>query len=519
MPTQHRSRPRTQDRSTASTGEALRSIFNRNFNVVACINLLVMTAYYLMFVTSTAYARATYGASLSSAGLTAGIMVIGCLIGRFLTGNLLSLCGCRAILFAGLLLYSASIAAFFWVPNLALLFVQRLCMGMGVGIMGTATGTIVAYVVPHQHHGLGISLFSMSTAFALALGPFLGILISQYFSYTVLAQTCLGIGLACIAIFFGLHDLPEMRHRHRPFLELNSYIDPRVVRFSLVALITCLSYGCIQAFMTSYAAERGLTGAASLFFLLYALAALVTRPLTGRLFDLRGENIIFYPALSLTALSLTMMSHANSSWVLLAAGLILGMGFGNFQSAGQAVSLSLVSKSRFAQATTTFFIFFDLGIGLGPYLFGFMIPAAGYDGMYQNPGLRGPWCGGAVLRPPRPPRGRRIDISFPRETASSISRTMPKRRVPPAFLFSAAALPPGPYAGRSKSRVPPCRARQGEPRETCSVRIRALFRRSRPVPVADAGADTAAPPRPAGNGPPPRSPGGHKKPGLPCSVH
>ena len=41
MPTQHRSRPRTQDRSTASTGEALRSIFNRNFNVVACINLLV----------------------------------------------------------------------------------------------------------------------------------------------------------------------------------------------------------------------------------------------------------------------------------------------------------------------------------------------------------------------------------------------------------------------------------------------------------------------------------------------
>ena len=381
MPSQHRSRPRTRERSTASTAEALRSIFNRNFNVVACINLLVMTAYYLMFVTSTAYAQATYGASLSSAGLTAGIMVIGCLIGRFLTGNLLSLFGFRIILFAGLLLYSASIAAFFWVPSLALLFVQRLCMGLGVGIMGTATGTIVAYVVPHQHHGLGISLFSMSTAFALALGPFLGILISHYFSYTALAQTCLGIGLACIGIFFGLHHLPEMHHRHRPFLELNSYIDPRVVRFSLVALITCLSYGCIQAFMTSYAAERGLTGAASL---LYALAARVTRPLTGRLCALRGENIIFYPALLLTALSLTMMAHASSGWMLLAAGLVLGVGFGNFQSAGQAVSLSLVSRSRFAQATTTFFIFFDLGIGLGPYLFGFMVPSAGYDGMYQT---------------------------------------------------------------------------------------------------------------------------------------
>ena len=193
-------------------------------------------------------------------------------------------------------------------------------MGIGVGIIGTATGTIVAYVVPHEHHGLGISLFSMSTALALALGPFLGIQIVSRAGYAALAQTCLGIGLACIAIFFLMGRLPEMRHRRRPFLALYSYIDPRVVRFSLVALITCLSYGCIQAFMTSYADERGLTDAASFFFLLYALVALLTRPLSGRLFDLRGENVIFYPALLLTALSLTLLAHAHHSAVLLLPG-------------------------------------------------------------------------------------------------------------------------------------------------------------------------------------------------------
>ena len=36
----------------------------------------------------------------------------------------------------------------------------------------------------------------------------------------------------------------------------------------------------------------------------YAVAALATRPLTGRLFDTRGENVIFYPILLLTALSI-----------------------------------------------------------------------------------------------------------------------------------------------------------------------------------------------------------------------
>ena len=99
---------------------------------------------------------------------------------------------------------------------------------------------------------------------------------------------------------------------------------------------------------------------------------------------------------------------------------MLGAGFGNFQSAGQAVSLSLVSRSRFAQATTTFYIFFDLGIGLGPYIFGFMVPAAGYGGMYQS---LGSWCwarwpsitsctdGGPPCRRPRKHNGRRVPAS------------------------------------------------------------------------------------------------------------
>ena len=380
MPNRRIRRNRTGNASKRGTRETLREICNRNFNVVTLINLLVMTAYYLIFVTSTTYARQAYAVSLSTAGFTAGIMVIGCLAGRFVTGNLLSFFGCRSILCAGLLLYTASIASFFLADSLPLLFIQRLLAGIGVGIIGTATGTIVAYVVPQQHHGFGISLFSMSTA--LALGPFLGITLSGHMAYATLMRINVGIALGCLAIFFGLGTLPAMQRRHRPLFSLNSYIDPRVVRFSFVALVTCLGYGCVQAFMTSFAAERGLSGPASLFFLLYALAALATRPITGRLYDTRGENVIFFPIFLLTALSLVLLAYAERGWMLLLSGFILGVGFGNFQSVGQAVSLSLVSRSRFAQATTTFFIFFDFGIGLGPYLFGFLVPIVGYNGMY-----------------------------------------------------------------------------------------------------------------------------------------
>ncbi len=126
---------------------ALHEICNRDFNVVTIINFFIMITYYLIFITSTSYARQVFSLDLSTAGLTAGIMVIGCLAARFVTGNLLSFTGCRVILFLGLMLYLSSISCFFLVDSVSGLFFQRFFSGVGVGVIGTATGTIIAYVI------------------------------------------------------------------------------------------------------------------------------------------------------------------------------------------------------------------------------------------------------------------------------------------------------------------------------------------------------------------------------------
>ena len=379
-------RARAMQQNNTSFAEALAAICRGNFMVVTCINLLLMTDYYLIFVTGTAHVQKTFGVSLSVAGFSSGIMVIGCLAGRFATGNQMSAIGGKPCLLVGLLLFAASIGGLGLAHSLPLIFVQRFVAGFGVGVAGTATGAIVAYVVPVRFHGLGIGIFTMSAALALALGPFLGISLSLNYGYQAMVQLSGLICLLCLFIFIFLRNLPPMRLRLRPVFRLYSYIDPRVVRFSLVALVVCPGYGCVQAFLPTFAAEHGLTGAASIFFLCYAAAALLTRPQTGRLFDTHGEHVVIYPALVVTSLALFVLSQAHSTAVLLCAGLLLGVGFANFQSVGQAVSLSLVSRSRYAQATTTFYIFFDLGIGLGPYVFGHLIPMAGYSGMFLTLG-------------------------------------------------------------------------------------------------------------------------------------
>ena len=84
---------------------AIRAAGSREFWVITLANLLVMTSCYLVFVVTAAYVRETWHISLSVTGLAVGVMIMGCLVGRFVSGNLVSLLGCKKILWTGLVLY------------------------------------------------------------------------------------------------------------------------------------------------------------------------------------------------------------------------------------------------------------------------------------------------------------------------------------------------------------------------------------------------------------------------------
>ncbi|MDE5832366.1 MAG: MFS transporter [Desulfovibrio sp.] len=382
MPRRHFQSIQRSSTTTESLTKQLCSICTRNFNATTCVNFIVMGVYYLIFVTGTEYVRNAYATSLSVAGLSSGVMVIGCLMGRFVCGNIIGIAGCRLMLVVGLLVFTIANAALFFIHSLGAVFTSRFIAGVSVGIVGTVTATIVALVVPACKKGFGISIFSMSTVLALALGPFAGLLLSQVISYEIMTLGLMALILLSLAGLLFLRELPPVRHRLRPIFQLRSYIDPRVTRFSTMIFVAFLGYGCLQAFMATYAKAFDLTDSASLFFPIYAASAFASRPFTGRQLDQYGENRIIYPLLALLTAAFLIMGLSGTSFALLASAVLFGLGYGNLQSIGQAVAVSMVTPSRFAHATSTFFIFMDFGIGLGPYVFGFVIPYAGYQTMF-----------------------------------------------------------------------------------------------------------------------------------------
>jgi predicted MFS family arabinose efflux permease len=114
---------------------------------------------------------------------------------------------------------------------------------------------------------------------------------------------------------------------------------------------------------------------------------LISRPFSGRLLDVKGANYVMSPAFILLTAGMLILGSAHSSFTLLLAGSLIGLGFGNMQSCTQAIAIKMTSPERMGLATSTFFIFLDAGLGLGPYLLGFFIPTISYSILYMMLGV------------------------------------------------------------------------------------------------------------------------------------
>src|SRR5699024_9267120 len=149
-----------------------------------------------------------------------------------------------------------------------------------------------------------------------------------------------------------------------------------------VAFITAIGYSLVMTFLPADLLSRGMANAASLFFFIFAIAMTAIRLLAGRLHDHRGDNSVIPAALMFMALGLTTLALANNLWLILLAELLSGIGYGAVVPSLQACGINRTTIRRIPIATFTHYSTLDTGIAIGPVALVFMIPLAGYSGLY-----------------------------------------------------------------------------------------------------------------------------------------
>ncbi|KMY48616.1 MFS transporter [Peribacillus loiseleuriae] len=361
-------------------------LWTKDFLIVSIANFFLYFTFYLLIATISLYATEKFQASPSMAGLASGIFVLGALIARLFSGKSIEQVGRKKMLYIGFIAILLVTLLYFVINSMTVLLIIRFLHGAAFGIASTATGTIVASVIPNERRGEGTGYYALSVTLAAAIGPFLGIFINQHAGFNMNFVLCtILLALSFIAAFFLKVTKVEFTNEQLANMKgfkLNNFFEPKAFPISIIAVFIGLCYSSILTFITSYSQEIHLVDVASFFFVVYAVAILVSRPFTGRWFDTKGENFVMYPAFLFFTIGLIILSQAHVGYALLIAGVFVGLGYGTFMSSAQAISIKVSPKHRMGLATSTYFIFTDLGVGIGPFILGFMIPVIGFRGLY-----------------------------------------------------------------------------------------------------------------------------------------
>ena len=371
-------------------------LWSRTFIVLMGVNFCSALSFYLIMVKITEFAMDTYGVPHSVAGLAITAYVIAALFTRLVFGGKIDEWGVKRALFVGSAVNAACMALYLVPLPFAALMAVRAVHGFGFAIMSGSAAAGAALVIPRDRYGEGIGYFSMMQALATGIGPFVAILITNLFEgYTAMfavATVAAVLALASLALL----RIPAPTHHashgeshgggegphaaERP--KRAQLVQWSVVPLASVLFLCYLGYAGILSFVTLCAEERGLVDAVTLYFVVYAIVILITRPPVGLYVDRKGERTIVFWCLASLAAGMVMLAFASNGVLLLASAALVGFGIGATQSITQAIIARDTPPAELGRANSTFFMSMDLGSGVGPVAIGALIPFIGYSGSY-----------------------------------------------------------------------------------------------------------------------------------------
>jgi len=361
-------------------------LWTKNFLIITLENFFVYFTYYILITIIAVYAAEEFGASPSVAGLSAGIFIVGAILGRLFAGSSIERIGHKRLLYLSFVLFLLTTVLYFAAGNLPLLIGVRFLHGAAFGMTSTCTGTIAAEIIPNERRGEGTGYYALSMTLATAIGPFLGMFLISRTSFKAPLMVCVVVlSISLLAAFPLRIPSCEVTRKGKKGNESsfwNSYIEKKALPASYVTGLACFAYSGVISFLSSYSKSIGLMEAGSFFFLAYAAAILVSRPFTGYWFDRKGAKFVLYPTLLMFAWALVYLGTITKPYAVLVAGVFMGLGFGNFFAGGQALAVKDSPDHRRALATSTYYIFADIGSGFGPFLLGGLVPVLGFRGLY-----------------------------------------------------------------------------------------------------------------------------------------
>lgn len=341
------------------------NIFTTDFFLIFGALLFSALVMYALMSTVTEYAR-SMGTSATIAGLVSGIYIFGGLCSRIYSANSLERRDWKKLAIVFLSIHFLACIFYFFANNVTLLLIVRFIHGLGFGASANAIVTIASAILPKKRFGEAFGYFMLGTTIAVGLGPYVsGFFYDNWSSFGSfsLATSFAFLGLLCILLL----DISKYEIMHNSEIEntieedreelsleekgtFRSFIDKifeiPAIPVSLFTGLTSLGYVSILSFYRLYAVEVDLVSAFSLFFIIYSIVLVASRPIAGRIQDNYGDRIVCFTGIIAQAIGLFLIAWMPSAITIFICAVCAALGFGTLNSACTAIVTRDTSANR-----------------------------------------------------------------------------------------------------------------------------------------------------------------------------
>jgi MFS family permease len=317
-------------------------------------------------------------------GLIMGIHSLMAIFIRPFFGRLIDVRGRKLVSLSGIGLLLIIVPLFHFVRDAGIFPLSlRALTGLGWGISMTATITICSDLAPIEKLAHSMGIVGVAGLVASALGPLVAEETLGRFGFTGLFLASSAFLAAAFILILATREAPRIVSTKR-----KTRLDLRR-RFSILTILVIAAlpvfHGAVRSAVVYFIALFGRSIPVSRvgpFFFSFSAAAILTRLWIGDISDRYGRKQVIFPAACIISLNCVLISSVQSQAMFILAGFIGGFGQGLIFPALSAYIIDILGYENKGLALSLYLSLFDVGMGLGSPLFGWVSDFSGYRTMY-----------------------------------------------------------------------------------------------------------------------------------------
>lgn len=349
--------------------ENTEKIWNRKFILLFITNLLVLAAFYASIPIIPVYCQ-EIGITGSKIGIVLTAMSIATVLFRPVSGYLLDNFNRYHVYLLFLALFCLSFPAFVLFPLFGALIIIRLYMGAVYSVCGSATMTLAGDVLPVTKITEGISRFAFTVSIGMAVGPYVGLQVQSNLSSRTSFLTIFGITVvAFICVSCCRIHYPKVQ---RTKFSIKKSIHGPALPFMFNMMFLMIPYGAVIAYSSILAQEKNITEYLPYFYICLVVGMLTSKLSTQKIIDAGKHRFLVFASLLVLIVTMVSFLRLTTGIHLLVAGFFFGLGYGILQPLFQSLVTGTTPGPKRGAANSTYMLSYDIGIGIGSLLMGFL---------------------------------------------------------------------------------------------------------------------------------------------------